>query len=365
MLHIGVVLPYLKAGGTERQAIYICRHLQDQGYRVTLIVSEEEGAFSGNEEVSTFPLGIPFKAYNAPRIVLGINKAISEFGIDVIVSRAWNTNMIAALGALLAWVPYVVFLSGATDRRDKWKVRLWCEQLLLRHAGRIISVSEGAMRNCMRSYNLCEGHISVVHNGIDIQEVTQLAKASSDVINEGIAQGFSIVFVGSLNYRKGFDIILKALSVMDELAGITVWVVGGGEIKRYQQMSEAYGLHNIVTFLGERANPYPVMSKADLLVLPSRSEGFPNVLLEGMALGLPVIASDCETGPREIIDGCNGLLFEVEDHLGLARAIRQFMKDEPRRKRVGEFARSTVEARFELKVQLSKLENIIVDVVSG
>jgi glycosyltransferase involved in cell wall biosynthesis len=119
-----------------------------------------------------------------------------------------------------------------------------------------------------------------------------------------------------------------------------------------------------VEFLGGKENPFPEMKKADLFVLPSRSEGFPNVLLEAMALGRPVLAADCETGPDEIIDGENGRLFPVEDDSALADHMRDLADDDQNRKKMGTRAQETVRQHFSLSAQLDKMEEILSRVVT-
>jgi len=143
-----------------------------------------------------------------------------------------------------------------------------------------------------------------------------------------------------------------------------VWVVGGGEVQRYRRLAEELDVRDRVHFLGEKENPFPEMSRADLFVLPSRSEGFPNVLLEAMALGRPVLAADCETGPDEVIDGENGRLFPVEDHRALARHIQELAADEQARQEMGTRARETIQGHFRLERQLSKIKRILREAIS-
>lgn len=375
-MNVGIVLPYLKAGGTERQARYIARHLRDAGHRVTIIVVEAKGAFLEEVEGETISLNVPFGKMYAPLLVYRLARTIQGKNLDLLLSRAWNTNMIAATVGLLTGTPYVLFLSGPSSRAGQSRVKLAVEGSLLRRASGIISVSEAARENCIRAYGLPPSMVQVIHNGIQIDEVQALAERNSEDAVRIRSDAFNVVFVGRINHRKGLDILLRALHLLNEgeqtggeghesVQAINTWVVGGGDVQRYRRLAEELGVQNRVHFLGEKENPFPEMSQADLFVLPSRSEGFPNVLLEAMALGRAVLAADCETGPDEVIDGENGRLFPVEDHRTLARHIQKLASDEQERQQMGNRARESVREHFQLETQLSKIECILQEAVSG
>ncbi|HHP7239294.1 glycosyltransferase [Longibacter sp.] len=367
-MNVGLVLPYLKAGGTERQARYIARHLQASGHQVTFIVSEATGAFAGEVQAETISLDLPFRKATAPAFVFRLVRTVRDRQFDVLLSRAWNTNMVTAIAGLLSRTPYVLFLSGPTERRQQSRIRLAIEGFLLRRASKIISVSSAARKNCIRAYDLPQSLIQVIHNGIRIDEIqTQADKSSDDVarIPSGV---FSVAFVGRINHRKGLDILLRSLSQLrrsrdggqsDSSSEIHAWVVGGGDPQPYRAMVEEFGLEGQVHFLGEKENPFPVMHRSDVFVLPSRSEGFPNVLLEAMALGRPVLAADCETGPNEIIDGDNGRLFPVEDHDALADLLLEMRENPAIAEELGQRARDTVRKNFGLQSQLSKIRRVV------
>lgn len=363
-MQIGILLPYMKAGGTERQARYIARHLRKSGHDVTIIVAEAEGIFLKDVEEAVVSLDVPFGKLYAPLLIYRLFRTIQALDLDLLVSRAWNTNMIAAAAGLLSGTPFVLFLSGPSDRAGQPRVKLAVEGFFLRRASRIISVSEAARENCIEAYGLAPSQVTVVHNGIRVEEIQELAEQESADVQRGTGDTLHVAFVGRINHRKGLDVLLRAVNLLrkstdDKPVDVQVWVVGSGDVETYRQLAADLSISDRVHFLGEKENPFPDMKQGDLFVLPSRSEGFPNVLLEAMALGRAVLASNCKTGPNEVVDGENGRLFAVEDHQSLARQIRNLAQSRETMDRMGERALTTVQEQFRLESQLSNIESVL------
>ncbi|MCS3826463.1 glycosyltransferase involved in cell wall biosynthesis [Salinibacter ruber] len=356
-MNIGIVLPYMKAGGTERQARYIARHLERSGHRVRVMVAEAKGTFWDEVEDIAISLDVPFSKPYTPLLVYRLVQAVRKQDFDLILSRAWNTNMITATTGLLTGVPYVLFLSGSTDRKGQPRLKLSIEKYFLRNAERIISVSEAAKENCIQAYGLPPSLIRVIHNGIKVDEIQRSAEQYSADKSRMQNDKFNIVFVGRVTPRKGLDVLLRAIATVD--SDVKVWVIGDGKTGRYEKIAKDLGVREQVSFLGRKENPFPELENADLFVLPSRSEGFPNVLLEAMALGQAVLASDCSTGPDEIIDGRNGQLFPVEDHDTLSQMICNIMGRKKERIVMGKEARLTVKEEFKLDDKLSEIEYVL------
>ena len=357
---VGIILPYLKAGGTERQALYIARHLRASGHQVVLIVAEERGEFLSKVDIETVSLNVPFAKGYIPFLLYRLIGVVTDRDFDLLLSRAWNTNMINAAAGLLTGVPYALFLSGPTHRNGQSRVKLVIEGFLLRRASRILSVSKAAKENCIQAYGVSPSRVKVVHNGIEIGEIRRQSEKESEDASRFQKEDVNVVFVGRVNRRKGLDVLLRAIHrVEDTVPSVKLWVVGPGEISPYQDLAVELGVAERVEFLGGKENPFPEMKQADLFVLPSRSEGFPNVLLEAMALGKPVLAADCETGPDEILNGENGRLFPVEDHRALAQHIRELVADDQEREEMGTNGQETVRQHFRLSTQLDKMEEIL------
>jgi len=139
-----------------------------------------------------------------------------------------------------------------------------------------------------------------------------------------------LVTSGRLNPEKGFDVVLRALAQLDGGPRAPHLIVQGAgpQLQELQALARDLDLSGRVTFAGFVENPYAILKKAALVVQASRREGFGNVLIEAMAAGVPVVATDCPVGPRVILKGGQaGILVLPDDPKALAAAIRQVLGD--------------------------------------
>jgi glycosyltransferase involved in cell wall biosynthesis len=365
-MKILMVLPFLKAGGTERQASYITNYLHRKGHQVDTLCIEKTGPFGS---LFNTPVHFLNSKNSNSRLFLNVLLCIrflSGKDVDVIVSRAWSANIITGLVSILTGKPAVLFLSGALELSShSWFKKRVFHYVLIRSA-KIISVSRASKENCMKWLGIPGDKIEVVYNGVDVEWVNHEAQKKFE-LPEGLIQSYdSVIFTGSLNHRKGVDVLLKAVSKIIPMKKVNVIVVGDSEMSSYyKNLSNKLKIDQFVYFVGEKLNPFPYMKYGCIFVLPSRAEGFPNVLLEAMALKNTVVAADCETGPGEILDGKNGTLISVDNSAELAETILIYLNNPELRRSHGEGALHTIENSFQLNRQMEKVETVLQNVIDN
>ena len=363
-MKIIIILPFFKAGGTERQASYIANYLQKKGHHVQVLCIENTGHFGGLFDVSIHYLNSGFRNSRLVRNIYLVAKFLRNSDAELIISRAWSTNIICGFAGMLTGLPVVHFLSGSIDLSGHSFLKKRIFTFVLSRSAKIISVSQASKENCIKWLNIDETRIEVIHNGVDIHNNQQLAKDEME-----LPDGFNhtlptITFVGTQEHRKGVDILLQAAELVVKKHPVNILIIGKGEsLEQYVAMRDQLKLKNYVFFLGEKLNPFPYMKNAPIFVLPSRAEGFPNVLLEAMSLKCAVIAADCETGPREVIDGENGILVPVNDPQSLSNEMIKLISDPGKAKTLGENAFQTIQHHFVLNKQMKKLEEILERVI--
>jgi glycosyltransferase involved in cell wall biosynthesis len=173
--------------------------------------------------------------------------------------------------------------------------------------------------------------------------------------------------MGRLSREKGFDVLMRAFArCAATRPDWSLLIAGEGEERAHLvDLRGRLGLAARVRLPGRVADPGGLLRRADLFVLPSRHEGFPNALLEAMACGLPVVAFDCPSGPAEIVrPGQDGLLVPACDEEALAAAMRRLMDDEAERRRLGARAVEVLE-RFGLDRVMAAWETVVDGVAGG
>ena len=168
-------------------------------------------------------------------------------------------------------------------------------------------------------------------NVLDLDTLATSDESAKKIIGMQSKGHLTFFSMGRLVEQKGFDVLIKAVSLLkDKGLSLQCIIAGDGPLRsQLRFLARDLGVNEEISFVGELKFPGDWYRRADVVVVPSRAEGFPNVVLEAMACGKTVISSDCETGPREMIrDGKNGFLTPVNDHVALSRIMAKIIANE-------------------------------------
>jgi GalNAc-alpha-(1->4)-GalNAc-alpha-(1->3)-diNAcBac-PP-undecaprenol alpha-1,4-N-acetyl-D-galactosaminyltransferase len=264
------------------------------------------------------------------RRTLMIRRALQACKPDVVISFIEQNNvrvLVASLGA-----SFPVLVSERTDPRRHRVSAAWriARRILYPIAARLV-VQTRSVAQWANGVTRAE-RIVVIPNFVRALPLPSLAS---------MREKNRLLAVGRLGYEKGFDVLLRAFG-QSGLAeqGIRLTILGEGpERQTLERLSRDLGISGHVDMPGVVSDPERWMAQATVYVLPSRYEGFPNALLEAMAMGCPVIATDCASGPGEILrHEKNGLLIPVDDTHALAAGMTRLFDDETFRQRLGDEA---------------------------
>jgi glycosyltransferase involved in cell wall biosynthesis len=210
------------------------------------------------------------------------------------------------------------------------KFLLW---YLLRRPSLLVVPSKGVKDDLEKNFGISEKRVVVIYNGIDINTVREMA-AEQGHMPDGYS-GKTIVTACRLNAEKDFITLLRAFREVRQKIESRLVIVGDGELREeIIRQSRHLGIERDVVITGFHRNPFTFIKAADVFVLSSFFEGFGNVIVEAMALQVPVVASDCPSGPGEIIqNGVDGFLAPVKDHHSMAESIMRLLSDEETRRR--------------------------------
>ena len=205
--------------------------------------------------------------------------------------------------------------------RKSLRLWQWLYRNLYKQAEKVICPSDAMAEDLKENFGVPREKLLRIYNPIDAERIWQMAGAGEYPYDKG---GPHLVAVGRLSREKGFDVLIDAMpAVLQRFPDAQVVILGEGPLEaELREQARSLGLQEKVIFLGFQANPWLYLKHADVFVLPSRYEGLPNVLLEALALGTPVVVSDCPGGIREIRDCVKQMAVVPPENPGaLAEAI--------------------------------------------
>lgn len=337
-------LPYLGGGGAEMNAVRVSRHLGAQGFAAGFAVGRPDGPYKRllyqDTAVHTLRTGtINSSTLRLIRSAAPLRRLVADRRPSILCP-VMDHLCIAALLAMKGCKhrPRVVLniqnslrakLVEGRGLRSKLQLRL--VQRLFPAADHVIALSQGVAQDVVDLVPALAGRISVVYNAAGDAHPTSLGDlCDSGELPQPRPDGKLIVACGRLVEQKGYPYLLRAFAAIRARLDTQLWILGEGPERRaLQALAASLGVDRHVAFLGFREHPQTYMRAADVFVLSSLWEGFGNVIVEAMAVGTPVVATDCPHGPGEIIeDGINGLLVPRADSVALEQALLRVLADD-------------------------------------
>ena len=265
-------------------------------------------------------------------------------GADLFYACTLSSFPFCLLAGRLAGIPQVVHVYSSYGDAVPYRKHL------LARARHVIAPSADSLALAARAVGGFgpETRARVVYNGMDVERLARAADASPDGTRPN---GPSVGMVGNLDSRKNPALLVEALAaVRAAVPDVQALLVGAFRDPGYEASVRTrvreLGLGDAVTVTGFVANPFPLVRRLDVLAHPARRDPFPLALLEGMALGRPIVASAVGGIPEMIEDGVSGLLVPPDDAGALSAALIALLRDPGRRTRLGTAARERLETRF-------------------
>lgn len=352
------------AGGTERQLVALAKGLDRSRFDLRVACFKRSGAFLPELEALGIPVvSYPIRSLHAWRTLKELLRFVRDLRRErTQILHTFNLypNVFAIPAARLAGVP--VIIATLRDMGDLWTpMQRRAQRWVCRAAHRVVAnadaVREQALKDGYQPEKLC-----VIRNGLDL---ATFSSAHDHVLQRealGLPPHVPVVAVFSrLNHEvKGVHCFLEAAACVAPLhPDVRFLVVGDGPLRPgLEAMAERLGLGERVRFAGFRSNVGEAMTTVSISVIPSRSEGLSNVLLESMAASLPVIATRVGGTPEVVEDQLSGLLVPPRDPAALARSIGTLLSDPALASSLGRAARRRVERLFQLRRMVAETESL-------
>lgn len=353
------IIHELTMGGAERMMVNILNHFSSKGDDIHLIIFKNIGTLKALLDANIMIHDL--EASSVKKSIPKCLRTIYTIKPDSVFAGIGHVNIaLAPFIPLMRWLlPQTRWISRETNivsmenEKGKYpKLFNFLYRNVYHYYDVIIAQSEDMKKDLALHYPKVVKRISVINNPINIEEVEALAEEPIDFTFD--PKMINLVSVGTLRKRKRHDLLLQTLLKLPQ--NYCLVIVGSGEEEvSLKALTSRLGLEKRVVFEGHKTNPYPYMKQADLFVLTSEHEGFPNVLLEANSVGTPVVAFACPGGITEIIEeGINGVSVSNGDVSALAQTIQMVVDETFIKSKVI----ASVKGRYSHEIIMEKYEKV-------
>lgn len=360
---IALFLPRLGWGGITKNTIKLAKELKKNGYEVDIITPKIENPnwnqfHYGGRVIKLPSIGI---LMSLPSLI----KYLKEKKPDVLISAHYYANIVAAWAKALAPVSVRLIITEraaptstlAPSQKLKDKFIPYLMRRIYFRADEIIAVSLGTAEELSRLLSVPLNYIKIIYNPIYKDKIFK--QAEEPVNHKWFGEGLPSVIlgIGNLIYQKDFSNLIRTFALVRKKINARLVIIGEGkDRRRLEKLAYKLGISKDIEILNFVDNPYKYMARADIFVLSSRFEGMPNVLVEAVAVGIPSIATDCPSGPREVLP--EEALFPVENFREAAKKIIYLLKNKKQAERLLRKAQENL-YKFQPEIWLQKYMKLI------
>lgn len=324
-------------GGAERVFLSVAKVLKEKYGWTPIFVVDNLGV--GVTEKKIVELGMELYGLNSKRTLNTIwpfTKLINNIKPDVIISAYTDTNFAAVVSAKLSFSKAPIIVSEHASLNEHWQKSSFSRKLTLKFyvkygyclASHILAVSNGIAKQII-GYGHRPSKVSCIHNPVRFEPKIPLKQSSSDD-----SDVVKLLAVGRVTPQKDYMTLLKAFEIVSNNHNAHLTIVGGvhnkAEKNQIDTFLESKAIKDKISFIDFTENVSEYYQNSDIFVLSSAWEGFGNVIVEAMTYGLPIVSTDCNHGPAEILEaGKYGKLVPVRDYLAMANAISDLISNNP------------------------------------
>lgn len=307
---ISILIYSLAGGGAERVVSYLLPYIQKKGIEVHLVLMNTTISYKIPQNTAIHYLeqskgdehGL-FKLVKLPFLAYRYAKLLKQLGVTHTFALLTRPSYINILSRYFTRHSYELVISERSHPSKQYgygnlqsKINNFLIKKLYPKADQIICNSKGNADDLIENYNIDAAKIQVVHNPINIEKIDQIIP-EKDYFNNST---FNIVTIGRMDAGKNHQLLIRTIA---NFPSVHLHILGDGFLRpNLEQLVDELELNTRVSFLGFDNNPYRFLKGADLFIFGSLHEGFPNVLMEAMCCGLPILTTNCKSGPDEIME---------------------------------------------------------------
>ncbi|MDN5091642.1 glycosyltransferase [Aliarcobacter butzleri] len=317
MKKIVFLIDNLKGGGAEKAIKIIVEGLYEKGFDPVVIFLEDQRDYSLNEKIETYSLTKKISKYNFFNLYFKLLKLLKKLNPDIIYATNTKAQILSLLTKLFFKSERIINIQ--VDLKKQYEGREYIFNFynkLLKYADGYSFISQGIYQNLKQE--IPHKKNIFIPNPIDFAEIDNLKIENIDEKYKHIFEKKVIITIGRLTQQKGQWDLLEAFSLVND-KDVNLVILGSGEKENeLKNLAKKYKIENKVFFLGFQKNPFKFLYNSDIFVLSSYWEGFGNVIVEAMRCELPIISTDCPSGPREILAPTSDVNFKLNNNVELA-----------------------------------------------
>lgn len=331
----------MAGGGAERVLSILLKNLSRNNREFFLVVLEDKFNYEIPKDIKVIKLFLELesgfkKIFGIFFGAIKLKNIVKDNQIDIVVSFLGRSNYTNVLAKIFG-SSHKVYISERINPSEMHSGKgfnsifnRFLTKKLYKKADLIISNSLGTKNSLINDFFINPEKIKVIYNPINIKEIQTLSQVKLERKYQEIFNYPVIINVARFNKQKGQEYLIRAFKdVKKEISKAKLLILGEGELENeLKNLTKKLELKNDVLFLGWQKNPFKFLAKAKVFVLSSLCEGFPNTLTEAMACGVPVVSTNCSSGPNEIIkNGESGFLVPVGNKELLTEAIIKILNN--------------------------------------
>ena len=356
-------------GGPERQMLELGKELSQFGRSVYVSFLEEGRCHEFIREAKRQGFAAQALKRDTPRLLAAVRELkalLRSERAELLCCHGYKANLLGLLAARRIGIPVISVSRGWTGESLRVRIFEAIDRRILRWMDKVVCVSEAQAQKVYRG-GVHEDNIVIIHNAIRPERFEN----SDPVYREQLRRMFPnppqliVGAAGRLSPEKGFDVLIDAAAeVCTSQVEVGFVLFGDGPLREeLQRQIQLLGLDGRFILAGFRADLDRLLPHFDLMVLPSFTEGLPNVVLEAFAAGIPVVATAVGGTPEIVEDGVSGYLTPAGDGKALSRQIVCLLVDDTRRRQMGEAGRQYVLKRFSFTVQAETYQQLFVNLI--
>lgn len=361
--HVMHVVENLEVGGMENGVVNLANLIDKDRFKFTICCLSHPGALSKRlKDVNIEVLSLGWSRGFSPKLFLKLAHTFKERNVDIIHTHGWLTLIYSSVASIIARIPVLINGEHGAFQLDNFRRKI-AYTIISAIVDWYVVVSYSLEKELANILKSNVNNILTIPNGVDLQKfsplrVDEVASIRSEL---GIPTTARVIgSVGRLEPVKNYEMLLRVFAKLSKnYLDIHCILIGDGSLKaKLEELAIKLEIADRVHFAGQVDNPNQLISILDLFVSTSFSEGMSNTILEAMACGKPIVATDVGDSGKLVDEGHNGLLVQSEDIIGLEKAIIQILYDKNMLKMYGENSRLISVEKYSITKMVCQYQDI-------